>query len=313
LKVVHISDFPLSGAPYRLAEVQRLQGLEARLLNHVDRYDENRVYPHDLLMSAEPGLIAHLLESADVIHFHNQWRNGELFRLHPWAWDVVRRKPCVIQFHTPREEHLEEGLGEPSLLKLVVAQYQVRFYPECRPVPNVVPIDDALHSPAGAENDPPVIAYTPGNCDRTGWRSKGCAETLAVLERGFRYRFVTGVPWTEAMAVKRPCDIAIDEVVTGSYHLCSLEALSLGLATIAGLDERTVDALEAVTGTREHPWIVARPDTLHGELARLVADGDYRRAKRREGRAYMERHWNPARVVARFVDVYAEALGRHAG
>jgi hypothetical protein len=310
LRIVHVSDFPLSGAPYRLVQVQRLCGHDARLLNHVDRYSETRIYPRDLLMDAGRDVLAHLFESADVIHYHERWRTSRLFQLHPWAWELVRRKPSVIQFHTPREKHLEAGLREPSLVKLVVAQYQVRLYPECRPVPNAIPIDDPLHRPAGAENDPPVVAFTPGNCDRRGWRSKGCGSTMAVLKRGFQYRFVSGAPWVEAMEAKRGCDIAIDEVVTGSYHLCSLEALSLGLATIAGLDERTVDALEAVTGTREHPWILARPNTLRRELNRLVADDGYRRAKRTEGRAYMERHWSPRATAAHFAAAYAEALER---
>lgn len=308
MRIVHVSDYPLSGAPYRLMQVQQLCGHEARLVNHVDRYSETRIYPHDLLMDAGRDALAHLFESADVIHYHERWRTSRLFQLHPWAWEIVRAKPSVIQFHTPREKHLEEGLKEPSLVKLVVAQYQVRLYPECRPVPNAIPIDDPLHLPAGVENDPPVVAFTPGNCDRRGWRRKGCGATLAVLKRGFHHRFLTGVPWVEAMAAKRGCDIAIDEVVTGSYHLCSLEALSLGLATIAGLDERTVDALETVTGTREHPWIVARPNTLYRELKRLVADADYRRARRQAGRVYMERYWSPPAIAAHYDAAYAAAL-----
>lgn len=308
MRIVHISDYPLSGAPYRLMQVQRLCGLEARLLFHVDRYSGNRVYPCDLMMSASREELAPLFDSADVIHYHERWRSSQLFKLHPWAWDALRKKPSVIQFHTPREKHLEEGLCEPSLLKLVVAQYHVRLYPECRPVPNAVPIDDPMHRPLGVENDPPRIVFTPGYCNRRGWRSKGCGSTLAVLKRGFDYRFVTSVPWAEAMAAKRDCDIAIDEVVTGSYHLCSLEALSLGLATIAGLDELTIDALEKVTGTRQHPWIVARPNTLYRELKRLVADPGYRREKRRESRAWMERYWSPQAIVAHFEAAYADAL-----
>ena len=78
------------------------------------------------------------------------------------------------------------------------------------------------------------------------------------------------------------------------------------------MDEEGIrpDALEAVTGTREHPWIVARPNTLYRELKRLVADPGHLAAKRREGRAYMERHWTPRKIVEHFEDAYAEALER---
>ena len=67
-----------------------------------------------------------------------------------------------------------------------------------------------------------------------------------------------------------------------------------------------------VTGTREHPWIVARPETLYGELRRLVDDDDYRRSKRRQARSYMERYWNAGALTERFAAIYAETLERAA-
>jgi hypothetical protein len=312
VKILHLSDGALSGAPVRLAQVQRLGGLEARMLN-VDHAFGSRVYGHDALMDDGPDLVTRLLEEADVLHFHNWWRESFLFATYPWAWELARDKPSVIQFHTSRRPHHEASLAEPSLLKLVVAQYHVRFYPECRPMPNAVPIDDPLHRPLGVENDPPVVAFTPPQCEDTeGWGRKGARETLPVLESGFRHRFITEAPWEKAMRLRQECDIAIDEVVTGSYHMCSLESLSQGLATIAGLDAQTVDALELVTGTREHPWIVASPETLRLVLRELVEDDGFRQAKRREAREYMERHWNPAAIAARYLEVYTEALERSA-
>lgn len=310
LRIVHIADGALSAAPYRLMEVQRLCGMEARLINNAYDYGR-RSYPEDLLMNDDRDLLADLLERSDVIHYHNWWRQSDLFQLHPWAWDMVKAKPSVIQFHSIRLAEFEEALREPSLVKLVVAQFHVRLYPECRPVPNVVPIDDPLHRPLGRDNHPPVVGFTPSHCKRCEpWSWKGCPETLAVLRGSFRHRFITDAPWAKAMALRQVCDIAIDEVVTGSYHMCSLESLSQGLATLAGLDAQTVDALERITGTRENPWIVCRPETLHATLSQLVEDDDYRRAKRLEARRYMERFWNPAALAAGFTSVYAEARAR---
>ncbi len=312
MKVIHLSGGPLSGAPYRLVQVQRLGGIDARLLSVSNRQGERRVYPHDVLIEDDPELIERLLAEADVVHYHNRWQDNYLFEQYPWAWGLVRGKPSVIQFHSHPERVVEEALREPSLLKLVVAQYHVRFYPECRPVPNAVPIDDPLHRPLWIDNEPPIVAFTPPDCHENGWYSKGCSETLRLLRGGFRHRFLTDAPWRQAMEVRRPCDVAIDEVVTGSYHMCSLESLSQGLATVAGLDGQTLDALERVTGTREHPWVVATPDTLGRELAKLVADGAYRAAKRREARSYMERYWNPGALTAMFTDIYWEARERAA-
>ncbi|HEX2163319.1 MAG TPA: hypothetical protein VHM02_05170 [Thermoanaerobaculia bacterium] len=313
MNVLHLSWDPLSGAPYRLVQVLRLAGVEARLVSE-DRRHGGRRFPHDLLYDAGRELLAELIDAADVVHYHNWWRNNRFFAAHPWAWERVAGKPSVIQFHSPRGSWHEEALAEPSLVKLVVAQFHVRLYPECRPVPNALPIDDELHRPAGVENLPPKIAYTPpilGVDDaEEGWYRKGYRETMEVLSRGFDACVVFDRPWEEAMAARRRCDVAIDEVITGSYHLCSLEALSQGLATVANLDAATVDAIEAVTGTRRHPWIVADPGSLHRVLSELVADHDLRREKRREARAWMERHWSPAAVASHFLAAYEEALER---
>jgi hypothetical protein len=291
-------------------QVQRLGGLDARLISYRKKDHPRRAYPHDLLTSDDPALLVQVLEEADVLHYHNWWDRC-LLEDHPWMWERIARKTAVLQFHSPRSEQYEDILRQPALVKLVVAQYQVRQYPECRPVPNALPIDDALHRPAGAENEPPVVAYTPSHCeDLPDWDNKGCGITLEVLRDGFRYVVVTDTPWEETMRIRRRCDVAIDEVVTGSYHLCSLESLSQGLATVAGLDAETVDALERLTGTREHPWIVATPETLRERLTELMEDGAYRRAKRQEARAYMERHWSPGAIARTFEAIYAEALER---
>ncbi|MEM7349900.1 MAG: hypothetical protein AAF657_03785 [Acidobacteriota bacterium] len=311
MKVLHVSDTELSSAPYRLAKVQRIAGLEAKLLSIPDRTSRAQ-YPHpDLFMTSGRAVLASHLDEADVVHYHNRWRDSLLFRLQPWAWPVLEHKPSVIQFHSPREGNgFEESLRETSLIKLVVAQYHPRIYPECRPVQNAIPIDEPLHQARDVRNEPPVIVYTPPHCDDAGWRNKGCGQTLPILEDGFRFRYATGRSWREIMALRQGCDIAIDEIVTGSYHMCSLEALSQGLATIAGLDSLTVDAIEQVTGTREHPWIVATPDTLRDVLTELCEDEGYRLAKRQQARAFVEKYWSPQVVTRRFRRIYDEALAR---
>ena len=310
MRILHLSDFSLSGAPYRLSQVQRLGDLDSRLITY-DNHEKCggwRGFPGDLSAGDDPELLENLFRKADVIHYHNFWKESRVLAHLPWAWEIVRKKPSVIQFHSWTRHQFEEQLREPGLVKLVCAQYQVRLYPECIPVPLAIPIDDALHRPANIHNDPPIIVYTPSEMVRKGWNDKGYAETVPTLARGFRYELAFDRKWEDVMKLRRQCDIAIDEVMTGSYHTCSLEALSQGLATIAGLDSQTVDALESVTGTRRHPWIVARPDTLHQTLTELVHDHDYRIEKRREARAYMERYWNTAAVNQRFREAYQLAL-----
>jgi hypothetical protein len=314
MRVLHISDNPLSAAPVRLSQIQNLCGLEARLISREDYTNDGRrkrVYPSDLFAAAPEETLRPILEATDIVHYHQHWKDAEVFDVHPWSRDLLKDKPSLIQFHLPRSEHNKEVLQDSRVIKLVIAQYHVRMYPECIPVQNAVPIDDNWHRPLNIYNEPPIVGFTPPDCKADSWWDKGCKGTKRVLASGFSHRIVTDRSWRESMEVRQRCDIAIDEVVTGGYHMCSLEALSQGLATVAGLDETTVDAIEMVTGTRQHPWVVATPDTLHRRLSELVADRAYLRAKREEARNFMVRYWHPEVLVEKFRKIYALVLERH--
>jgi hypothetical protein len=298
-----------------MAVVQRLGGMDSRLItfDNVRQSGGWREYPCDLQADDDPERITEVLRAAEMVHYHNSWRDMKLFGKFPWLWDMVKRKPSAIQFHSWQRFQFEDQLRERRLMKLVCAQYHARIYPECIPVPNCVPIDDARHRPARTRNAPPIVVFSPTNTSEKGWNDKGYPETMAVLSRGFRHEVLTRVPWKQVMAKRSGADISIDEIITGSYHMCSLESLSQGLATIAGLDEKTVDALEAVTGTRRHPWIVARPDTLFRELTRLVEDDGYREAARVAARTYMETYWNAGALTRQYSNVYRMALEIQSG
>jgi hypothetical protein len=313
MRVVHVSDSQLSGAPFRLSQIQRLHGIDARGITAEARTSygpSRRAYPFDLLTTDAEDVLRPVMEASDIIHYHQRWQDCVLFQSHPWAWTLLKDRPSLFQFHTPRVDWMEPILRDPRLIKLVVAQYQVRLFPECIPVQNAVPIDDELHRPLHVRNNPPIIAFTPPDCHPRGWWNKGCEETMRVLADGFRHVVVTDRGWRETMEVRQGCDVAIDEVVTGSYHMCSLEALSQGLAVVAGLDEKSIDALEMVTGTRAHPWIVAKPETLHRTLASLISNPDELASRRHASRDYMERHWCPEVLVRKVCAIYDRVLER---
>jgi hypothetical protein len=314
MRVVHVSDSLLSGAPFRLAQIQKLHGIDARNITAETKTSYGpiqRSYPFDLLSTDAEEVLRAVLEAADIVHYHQRWQDCMLFQSHPWAWPLLKDRPSVFQFHTPRVDWMEPILRDPKLIKLVVAQYQVRLFPECIPVQNAVPIDDELHRPLNVRNRPPIIAFTPPDCRYGGWWNKGCDETIRILAGGYRHVVVTDRGWRETMEVRQRCDIAIDEVVTGSYHMCSLEALSQGLAVVAGLDEKTVDALEVVTGTRVHPWIVANLDTLDRSLTALISSADELSFNRQASRDYMERYWSPEVLVRKFRAIYDLVLERN--
>lgn len=74
------------------------------------------------------------------------------------------------------------------------------------------------------------------------------------------------------MRDKKGCHVALDDIVTGSYHLASLESLAQGLVSLTYLDERTQHVLKDLTGADMLPWVNCRLEELEDVLNRMLLD-----------------------------------------
>ena len=177
IKVLHLSDTPLSGSPVRISKLinKYSDDFESRhMVFH--RTFGYREFDTDLVSSA---MLSHeseerIYEWADIIHYHNRWRRQEIFK-------VLERdpphRPAVIQMHSPRNDGEDFSDEVKSGIPLaIIAQYHVRQWPELSfIVPNVVDIEDPenkrsrLAEPAHI----PVVSYAPSNTNATGWNDKG--------------------------------------------------------------------------------------------------------------------------------------------
>jgi hypothetical protein len=308
-------------------KVQRIAGLEARLICGTDKFGGRARLPwQDLLVTAaQRDEVVRTLQAADIVHIHNRWTCQRIFRLWPETLTIVRGKPKVLQFHSPRESLLKDTPDSFTLKcpKMVVAQYQWRFYQDATPVPNVVPIDDAWHTPhalwspyAGpdtpnmADADMPLrVAFCPSNLGDRGWDNKGYKVTRDLLRRmpEIEHQIFTGMELPDLLMERKKYHVCIDEVMTGSYHLVSLEALAQGQVAIANLDSKTVDALERITGTRRHPWMLANLKELPALLKQLNSDRKLLHLCGSASRRYMEKYWDPFRVTRLYEEVYNRA------
>lgn len=315
IKVVHITENPIAGAPIALSNALSEYGngrIQSRHIASSDR-NENRVFKSDVLIhEGNRDVITRLIKDADIIHFHNFYHQQELFRKFPELWPITQRKKRVWQVHSQRETSwvdLETPYADKTMKRLVIAQYHPRQWTECEVVPNIVPIFDDAYLPKSIYNTPPRIVYTPSRIGLKGWDNKGYYETAPVLQQLVKERLATAnivynKTHAECMETRQVADIAIDEIVTGSYHLCSLEALSQGLATIAGLDKIQEKTLLDFTGASSLPWVVAKPDTLLEVIKNLIKDSGKLQEVRKQGRKWMEQYWHPKTHVERFLGIY---------
>lgn len=316
INVVHITENPIAGAPINLSNALNKYQSDKIRSRHIAQSDrnENRVFDSDIIVDQEKeGFLRDILEQADIIHLHNFYQNQHLFRKHPKLWDVVMKKKRVWQAHTQRDiswMSMEDGLNDKRAKHLVIGQYHPRMYPECEVVPNVIDIfEQALMPDWSVKNEIPRVVYSPSRIRCKGWDNKGYDETIPVLQRLVDDRRITAeiifnVTHNECLSKRRRADISIDEIVTGSYHLVSLESLSAGLVTIAGLDTIQIATLEHLTGSRELPWVIAGPKTLEEKIRCLVSDPEYVMGARARSRAWMEKYWNPKVTTEKFIKIY---------
>jgi hypothetical protein len=330
-------------------KVQRIAGLDARLICGMDKFGgRSRLSWQDLLVSAaRRDEIMEVLRNADLVHIHNRWTKQKLFHLWPEALAIVKAKPKVLQFHSPRDALLKDTPDSFALEcpKLVVAQYQWRFYQDATPVPNVVPLDDAWHTPAwsvtkptgttawsldlgsslpgstdgspygkyttGSLHDgrPLSVAFSPSNLTDRGWDNKGYRATRELLRKmpDIDHRIFVGMELPKLLLERKSAHVVIDEVMTGSYHMVSLEALAQGQVAIANLDSKTVDALELVTGTRRHPWTCCSLRELPDVLRQLQNDRRLLELRMLGSRRYIEKYWDPFRVTQLYQEAYKRA------
>ncbi len=320
LRVVHLSNNSLAGAPLRLTRaIGALPGFSARLVETRDF----GLYGRDVDFSQTPELGVELCEKADILHLHNflDLDSGD-FRPIDFRALQRRGKRIVRQFHSAPDlvaarmgRPLEAVLGCP-LPSLVIAQYPERFYPGARVVPNILPQDDPAYRPSGK---PPLwdvfFAPTkPSGAFENRWNTKGAPETLAMLRAlarrtGCAVNARDGdalVPLAWILEEKGASRIALDDMVNGSYHLSGLEGLSLGRPTLTYLDERTLFLLREFSGSADCPFVNVRLEEAAPVIGHLLRNPEEAEAVGRFGREWIETHWRDATLAGHFAAVYRD-------
>jgi hypothetical protein len=321
MNILHLSNTPLSNSPSNLAQIQREAGHKVAVLLH-RQTNINKVFVGGELWSAySHEQIRYLFECIDVIHFHNFGFEQEIFRRYPDLKELCNKKACLIQYHSPRKsiENFETSINDPFFKgrRAVVAQYQVRQYPEAEYiVPNVLPIFDTRYTPLASKPQlPTLISYAPSNINLRGWDDKGYDITRTALRNielagRANSEIIINTPYEECLLKKKWSDVGIDEVITGSYHLSFLEYMSMGVVAVARMDDYTRAAMAMVIGHEAVSTIPAliSPDqwTLERDLLNLISNRAELKDKGKQCRTWMEKHWDPKVFAKYFERIYAK-------
>jgi hypothetical protein len=325
---------PLAGSPIRIVRgLNRFSEVAARLIVLDPNNYGSRTFEDDLIWDKDREESLALLRDCDIVHLHHFMHldtNPFGIDLHKWTragTKFVHQFQSTPGFIARRlyggdQRIIEEMVHHSTIPQLVIPHLQERFYPRARVVPQIIPIDDELYTPFEPKAEHPVIVFSPSvsmsawfsENPEHRWESKGYPETRRLLEKvtagipGSSHQIIQDRPHFECLAERRRGHIAIDEMVSGSFHLCSFESLSQGLPTFAYLDERTLQVLAELTGIMTHPWMNFKIEDSERPLKTLLLDGDLRQQIGHDSRRWMEKHWNPRTMVQHYVRAYHDLM-----
>ena len=258
-----------------------------------------------------------LLKTSDVFHFHIL--ADEHLQLGPFTpKDFLKGKKIIHHHHghpdfrgNPDKYRAKyQELNRRNLL--VSTPDLLRLLPEAAWQPNIVPIDEPLYCPLPLASDAAMSASLCIGHSPTRKELKNTTDLMEVYEslrqtlphKKLELDIIDDRPHVECLERKQRCQVVFDHM-QGYYGVSSLESLSQGKPTIAGLDPWNLSRIKEFFGCHDVPWITARnKEDLQGALRRLVEDDEWREETGTRSRAFMERFWSDRRVAEALANFY---------
>lgn len=310
MNIVHFSLTPLAGAPITLVKLlRRYTKFNVRLVNLKDSGN----FEYDLIWSRQKNEVLREVQKADIIHLHNYLDlDSSQFRPIDFRSLMKKGKRIIKQFHSSpdvvsrRMMKAQDNIVVPEIPSLVIAQFQERYYPKSRVVPNPVDLAEVIDDQTNG------IVYSPTNASSAyfdRWNTKAKPEILDMIRRtGFKATVLTNQKHSKVIEAKQRAQIVVDELVTGSYHLSGLEGLMVGKPTLSYLDDRTRFVLSEVSGSNQCPFINVHFREAFVLIQRLMSDTELAKDIGYAGREWIETYWHPKDIIQRYIEVYNDLM-----
>ncbi|WP_219861226.1 hypothetical protein [Vreelandella piezotolerans] len=322
LKVVHLSESPLVGAPGKISNALCRIGVNS--ISYVKKdyplksgglggfFMDNSILINSSIKSNEFDSFVFNLSQADVIHIHN-WIDLSLFES---VLKYCYKAKFVYHVHSPLREGplFDEKSGNFPVdfsARLVVSQYQPRHYQGYTVVPNIVLENPALS--LREKSKPLKVLYSPSHKRDGRWNNKGSSEVTDILKSlkasGHIEMYSIDQPINPKalFQIRRMCDVTIDEIVTGAFHQVSLEGLCAGNVVINNADFFTQQIFQHSVGAEmPPPFVKSDEKTILDNLIALSKDVDYCNAVKRKGFEYFSENLIPENLANRYLKIYEE-------
>lgn len=333
--IFHLTTTDPAGAAYNLV----------RALNQYTPHRARLLSTHRIPIYNFPGDIDHiqdfgeeleaLLVAADVLHFHKitddftipltspltglkkEYRVADFMTVNGHKKKVVYH----VHGHPYERERFKENAedlakrGQPVLCSTPDLEELYKPYCNAKWFPNTVPVRHPLYVPRGTNaliqdrsgERRVFVGHTPTDTYLKDTAIiKAVVEELAKTLPVYLHWTQEPVPQKIALTFKRVSHLVFDHM-QGYYGLCSLEGLSMGKPTVAGLSDTTIKAICDFWGIKAEtlPWVIARNfEQLKEAVTKLVTNQDWRESVGKESRAFMETLWSDENVAKRLADFY---------
>jgi len=304
MKILMLSRTPVAGVAVQLRDmINKYTPHVCRAVVGGAGYRDGRRWgPPDALFR-DPGAASQLIRWADVVMVHNGTVGRTLSRF-------LSGRRVLCMYHS--EPHrVDRGLERTGVPGYVIAQGHAMLFKNKPVLPNLVDLEDPLLQPNWEpRTGKPILAYAPSNrnshrmeCQRKNpYSSKGypeCEKVLKELAEHVEIKVFEGVPFDRCMQERQSATLMLDEVVTGSYHRCTLEACAQGQIAINGCAPEVLELVEKIAGARP-PWVVSSVGKLKLDVLQAITDPDELMVQRRAHREWLEKHWHPKTLLERF-------------
>lgn len=166
-----------------------------------------------------------------------------------------------------------------------------------------IPVDTRIIEEKNNQREIPIIAHAPS--DRL---VKGTDFVLGALEKlknegiKFELRLIENVPYREALKLYAESDILIGELFIPTGGKLDREALAAGKVVLSSVRRDYVDNLPA-----DCPIIDVNPETLYGELKKIILNYPRRIELAKLGRPFVEKYHDISVVCSNLVDKLEES------
>jgi len=322
--VVHITCTSLVGAPLRVVDaLNRYTNYATKLVNlgAAKTPTGENFFSEDLDWLNDRQEAIELISKADILHFHHPFDINSDKNPFEFDFRANMKSGCrtIWQFHSAPSRYSKEirelvvsNKWGPSF---VIPHLAERYFPYSRLVPNLTP--EYANTPIALDGGVNLF-FSPSKPGRSAWEhrweTKAEPETDKILKRvcrnvsGTRYTYLYGKPLSEIMLARQNADIVIDDLVTGSLHLTTLETLSLGRVAVTYNDQRIRTNILRLTGAPDIPVVNVRLEEAECVLTDLCRQKELVKELGDAGLDWFRTYYRSQDLVGHFVDGYDDLL-----